>query len=67
MGNLALLDPPSWVDEHAEPDPVAHLIDEAREIVAGQSDQAPRVEHLEALLHWLDGSAPIEPDENIPF
>ena len=47
----------------------AGVIEEAREIVAGEIEQAPTVEHLRIALAWMDGArpAPIEKDGESPF
>ncbi len=45
------------------------VIEEARSIVAGESETVPTVEHLRVLIVWLDGamSAPEEENGEAPF
>ena len=46
----------------------AGLIDEAREMVAGQRESQPTVEHIRVLLEWLDGCLyEAKPDTQPPF
>lgn len=66
MGSLALLITPAEPDPR-EPDPVAHLVEEARAIAAGQSSAEPQVEHIQALLVWLDGISQPQQFEELPF
>ena len=43
--------------EHPHEENEQAIVDEARDILAGNTDKAPTKEHLRVLLKWLDGGA----------